>query len=188
MKMELLEIGKPYIPGKTWPNGIMEYNFRGNQHEMRIFLNKLKNNEINSIKKDKIKFGLLVVDSVIFIIYKFMNYKKGQLNISFHGDMPFSVHLVPENMRSLPEIPKNENQRILLSIVLVESNTGLVQALREVSLSNDFSVELTTAIHEQHKKPFDQNRHDTIIKQVYKMYPDTDSMFDNAISTCRGGD
>jgi hypothetical protein len=35
--MELLEVGKPYIAGHTqWPEAV-EYNFRGGEHELRLF-------------------------------------------------------------------------------------------------------------------------------------------------------
>lgn len=187
--MHIIEVGKPYSETRTtWPDGKVEYNFWQNEHELRFFFSAPTNEEINTIRKDKIEFGLFVLQPLIVLVYKFTSYKKGNPKVVIDGDAPYSIHLVPEEHRSLPIVPETENERVLLHIRLIDSDSGILKAQKAVSLSHEFSVGLTTAICEQSEIKFDETEYATKIKKLYSEYPDTDSMLKHSIYTCTGGD
>lgn len=183
--MEVLEIGKLYVSGKTsWPEA-MEYNFYGENHELRFFFKNPSNYEIEAIRKMPVQFGLFIRDEMIFLIYKFMDYKK--LKPAIDGDCPFSIHLVPADKRSLPELPTTEEERVMLQILLIDADTGILKVIRAVSLSHQFSVALCSAIIEQSKKSMPDN-YDAKIQAIYRKYSDTESMMNHCIEKCSGGD
>ena len=175
--MHRLEVGTLYVPGKThWPEAT-EYNYYANGHELRFFLNNIAPGEKMDIKKAVAKFGLLIEGPVIFLLYEI-----GKIN----GDAPYSWHLVPENLKPRPGIPEGREQA-LLQIHLIEASTGILQVLRAVTLSHNFTLKLHLAIEEQRRQKFNSTQYNQVLREVYARHPSTQAMFDVAKVTCIGG-
>lgn len=177
--MHEYQVGKPYIAGKTkYPeNG--EYNYRGGEHELRLFLADLTPAEINAVRLGRAEFGLFVDGPVILFLYRFGD------GIPW-SDAPYTVHVVPEIERQLPPVLEGP-QRALLHVILVEANTGIIQVLRAVTFSPDFTRALHRAIFGQGTQPFDQAAYDRRLAQLYARHSTTE-LVRKATARCIGGE
>ena len=183
--MHQLCVGKQYIEGKNiWPEA-MEYNFFSGIHELRFFFHSPSAYEVEAIRKMQGQFGLFVMQDLIFLLYRFTDYKRRK--VVLEGDCPFSIHRVGEEHRTLPQMPESDRERVLLNIVLVDSDTGVVLALRAVSLSPSFSAALCSAIIAQNSIPYPED-YEERIQAVYAAYPSVDDMMQHCIETCVGGE
>ena len=134
--MNVLSVGELYIPGKTsWPERV-EYNYYAGGHELRFFLRDISLSEEMDIRKTVSKFGLLVEQSVIFLIYKI-----GKLD----GDAPYSWHMVPENTKPKSGIP-SEKEMVLLHIQLIEASTGSMMSDTNIDFIRRDLVNLLPAL------------------------------------------
>jgi hypothetical protein len=175
----LYQVGAPYIPGKTsWAEGA-EYNWRGGEHELRFFFRRVTDRERTAIRKGPCTFALAVHGPVVFFLYRF-----GEA-IPW-SDAPYSYHMVPEPERTVPPQLSRE-QRALLHVILVNADSGLIEALRTVSLAPVFSRRLHEAITLQAALPFDQALYDRALDAVYRKYPTSERLLQTALVHCEGG-
>ncbi|MBI3654031.1 MAG: hypothetical protein HY231_23620 [Acidobacteria bacterium] len=174
------EVGKLYHPARTqWPE-VTQYNFRAGQHELVLFLNNPTPREREALRRLPCEFGLRVEQDVIFLLYRF----GGDVPWS---DAPYSIHLVPESERQIPAPELSAETRTLLQVVLVDARTGLIVAMRAVTLSPEFTAALQHAIYEQHERPWiGASAYDAQIQQAYEKYPTSEAMTRQAIKT-KGG-
>lgn len=161
--MHSYQVGALYAPGRTsWPEA-GEYNYRAGAHELRLFYSRLKETDIKAITRRPCEFGVLSVGPALFFLYKFSD-------DSQWSDAPYSWHMVraaqPEEETEPPAL--QENERVLLSIVLVAAETGIIAGLRMVSLSINVSRALHAAIRAQIAEPFDQSVYEQTLADVYR--------------------
>ena len=179
----ILSVGELYHPGMTsWPEAV-EYNYFRLNHELRFFLKKPSRYVTEVIRKMPVQLGLFVEDDIILLVYKFTDFKK-QL-IPVHGYSPFSIHLVPDNMRTIPEIPVDMDQEDLLRIHLVDAETGILKAARSLTLSPEFTSALCTAIIGQSSKPLASDYNERL-QVIDSRYPDNDSLMNHCKIKCAG--
>jgi hypothetical protein len=142
--MPLLEVGKLYISGKTqWPEA-SEYNYDADGHTIRIFLRAPTSKEIQGIKNGSIDLALHYADRIPTLLFRFG--EKG--NTMPWSDCPFDWWLVPVERRQTPE-PITNSLAALLSILLVDADTGILKAFRVVSMPTEFSRSLHDHILDQ---------------------------------------
>ncbi len=91
--MAALEVGKPYVPGRTSIEPRVEYSFRRGQHELLLCFSQLSEDEIDAVGEGKAEFGLLIYGLVIFLLYRF-----GEA-IAW-SDAPYSWHAYLQNSDS----------------------------------------------------------------------------------------
>src|SRR5258708_21947759 len=137
--MAALEVGKPYVPGRTSIEPRVEYSFRRGQHELLLCFSQLSEDEIDAVGEGKAEFGLLIYGLVIFLLYRF-----GEA-IAW-SDAPYSWHRVPPEQRQLPETPKTAEIRARLSGVLGDADRIMVRGRRGGMFSQDFTGVLDAAI------------------------------------------
>jgi hypothetical protein len=168
--------GELYSQNRTvWPEA-GEYNFHQNTHELRIFGSQLKKKDKEDIQRGPAQFGLLVEGDIIFLLYQF--------GTSWPlSDAPYTIHMVKNDMRTMPPDPSSltDNQGIGLNILLVNAQTGIIEAIRFIGMDHDFSVALLKAIHLQAERPFSQRDFDRQLMEAYKKYPTTVAMWSSAI-------
>lgn len=178
-----LTVGGLYLPGRTtWPEAV-EYNYFSNNHELRFFLKNPSRYVTEVIRKMPVQLGLFMQGDIILLVYRFIDYKK-QL-VPVNGYSPFSIHLVPENMRTIPEIKGDMEEGGLLRIHLVDADTGVLKAARTVALSPEFSAALSSAIVEQSNIPLTDDYNDRLL-EIDRRYPDNESLMDNCRERCAG--
>jgi hypothetical protein len=148
----LLKVGEPYMGKKRgWPQGA-QYNFDAAGHILQLFFERPTMGEVQAIQKEKIELALYVTDDDQII----------ELAYSAPGipwsDAPYYWHLVPHERRAMPQELEGE-QRPLLEIHLVDTATGLLRAIRKVSMSPAFGARLHEAIRAQAAAPADVERY-----------------------------
>ena len=176
--MSIYEVGKPYSPTKKhWPEGV-DYNFRAGRHELRLFMRTPNRQELTDTETGEARFALTVEKDIIYFCYRF--------GLGDWGDCGFSIHLVPKDERILPEPPATEYERALLSVLLIDAETGIVKVIRAVSLSPQFTRKLHQAIRDQASRPFPAD-YDRQGEEVYRRYTSA-QLVERAIIRCRGGE
>ena len=155
------EVGKPYnAKVRSWPE-TPQYNYRGGQHELVLFYSAPTGREVRAVRKGLAQFALYARDGIIVLIYRFGDQP--------WSDAPFNWHLVPEGERTLPpELEPGESP--LLTVMLVDADTGIVKAMRALSLGHDFGQALHAAIREQALAEFNQAAYDRKLGAVFAKY------------------
>lgn len=178
--MYLYEVGKLYNPERTRWQECAQYNYRGGQHELIIFYSRPSRQEVQAINKSESEFGLVVEGDVIFFLYRFGS-------ILPWSDAPFSWWLVPEDERVMPPPETSTELRALLQVILVDADSGIIKAMRALTLSNEFTVKLHHAIYEQSQRNWPgDGAYEKQLQVAYQKYPDSATMARAAIKS-KGG-
>lgn len=179
--MHKLEVGKLYIKDKTlWPDGVVEYNYTANGHTLLILFSNPSQQEIDAVKRGKKQFWLYIDPNtdIIFLMFKFQLGK----DVVLTGDSSFNYHLVPEHGRKEPDTV-GEKERSLLSIILVDSNTGIIKAMNASTFTHLFSVKLHESIYNQinsTKIPKDKQENSEAVSLIYNTF-EFDDLIDMSI-------
>lgn len=184
--MHSIEVGKLYVEGKTFYPEAVEWNWTSKFHELRLFFHNPSSQEIQAVKKGKVEFGLVVGSGVLFLVFRFLPAFKGQSGIHW-SDAPYSYHMLPEELRELPEQDLSPTRRSVLLVVLVNASIGITLAIREVSLSPAFTQRLYQEIQKQAEFPFDQEKYDLQLQTIYK-FNDSKKLAAQAVVHCFGGE
>jgi hypothetical protein len=175
--MNILSIGQSCDPSvSSWPEGC-HYNYDISGHLLHYLYRNPSTIEVSSVQRGKARFGLYIHGPVIFLLHQF-----GEM---LWNDAPYSWWLVSDDSRKLPD--NSDNLHALLKVVLVDSNTGLVSALRALTFSPAFTNRLHQAIRAQSEKPWSQSEHDSAIREVYSRFS-TEDLVRRAEIICNGGD
>lgn len=118
-------------------------------------------------------------DDPIFFLYRF----GGQP----WSDAPYSWHLVPAAERVLPPDPLGPDDRPLLTVILVDAASGLVRALRALSLPPPVAAPLHAAIRAQATAPFDPTTYDLRLTALYAQYPTTPRLLGQSVARAQLG-
>jgi hypothetical protein len=177
--MHFLEVGKLYNPNRTsWPE-TNQYNYRAGQHELTIFYNRPTPEEVEAFSRGEAEFALHYEGKIIFFLYKF-----GGLA---WADANYSWHLVGENERRVPPPARSAEERALLNVLLVDASTGVLKAMRALTLSPRFTRALEHAIREQAAAAFSPRAHDASLAILYGKYATTNSLLKAASVRSKGG-
>src|SRR5262249_3425169 len=126
-----IQVGKPLVAGRTHWLEAGEFNVYNNGLELRLFFPHPTEAEIRGVKQAACQFALFVAGDVLFFLYRFAGLP--------WSDAPYSWHLVPSDRRVLPAMQDTGGTRGLLQIILTDAETGIVQVLRAVTLSLEFT-------------------------------------------------
>lgn len=178
--MHLLEVGKLYVPGITrWPEAT-EYLFGVNGHELRLFYNSPSQEEITGVRAGACEFALYVQSPLLVFCHKFAPATQ-------FFDCPFTPWRVPETHRAFPDPAElTPETRALLNVALVDARTGILKALRAVSLSVGFTALLYEALKEQGNVPTTLEDFDSQMRLLQRRYS-ADDLAQIAQARCRGG-
>ena len=184
IKLHHYEVGKPCVAGRTSWSEAAEYNYRAGQHELRLFWRHPMPAEIQAVKHGRVDFALLVEKDIIFLLFRFGNAVPW-------SEAPYSWHLVKRKVpgeADLPEPHGSSEGRDLLTIILVNAATGIIEALRVVSWSPAFSAALRLAIRDQAARPWPGDvEHQRQLNNAYRRWPTSAAMVRDATSRTRGG-
>lgn len=173
--MHVFEVGKIYNPNRTSYREGAFYQCTGGTHWLEKFFSSPTSKEIESIKKGVHQFAFHYEKDVILFLFRFFP--------SFNwSDSPFSIHLVrPENHRIQP-VDRNRNSEMpVINVPLVDAETGILKAYRVISLKLDFANALEDAILDQLSKPFDLEKYDRSLSEIYALYPTSEDLLKKAI-------
>jgi hypothetical protein len=146
----------------------------------QMFFDSPRAPTINSVRVGPADCALVVARPVILFLYRFAP------AIAW-SDAPYSWHLVPEDQRTLPGA-ESPATRAPIQIVLVDTATGLVLALRALTLSSAITHALHAAILEQAAEPWLSGAtYDAALADIYRRYPTSAELLKHAISKTAGG-
>jgi hypothetical protein len=162
--MHAYKVGELYHPNRTSWDERIEYNYRAQTHEVRVFYKNIRPHERAAIIARPFEIGYKVVGPVIFFLIKFGT-------DADWSDCPYSWHLVRlhPDLVSEATIPPTltGNQAALLTIVLVEATNGKIAGLRVVTMPVDFSRGLHDAINVQANTEWSPSIFDLEVKRVH---------------------
>jgi hypothetical protein len=176
--MQLFVIGEPYIPelgaGEPLPQEGAEYYCNLTGHHLRLQFRHVTAAEIAFVSEGKGDFGVVDYDGVVYLLYRF-----GKA-IPWNN-APFCYHLVPEEERWLPPDPK-PGEGAWLQIHLVDAATNILEAMRALTFSTEFTRILHRLIREQATRPFDRDTHFRRCQQANKKWPRPEMMLPLALA------
>lgn len=159
--MHRYAVGEPYTERTHWPE-LAQYNYRGGEHELVLFFDRPTSKETQAVRKEVVEFALFIERRLIVMLYRFGT------AIPW-SDAPYSIHLVPSEQRTLPPATGPAEQA-LLHIVLVDASSGIIRALRVVSLVPEFTQALHRAIREQAEMPFTRADYNGELESLFARY------------------
>lgn len=119
--------------------------------------------EVQEIKEGPAQFGMFTRSNIIFILAKF-----GSMAWM---DAPFHVGLA-KNLTRLQDVEQGTGYGC--TIIFVDSNTGIIKALRYVGLSTEFSKRLKYNIEEQMTDKFDETTYDAKLAGIMRTHTTKD--------------
>lgn len=158
-----LVVGSPYKEGVTGCDEAQYYQYDANGHFVFLCFNNLLSREVESFQKNRLDLSFLVVKQVIFLLLHI----DGFLDWS---DFPYSYHLVPDELKKIPEAHFSYGTGAPMFFILVEGTTGIVKGLRVLGLSSKFSNALHREIQEQATIPFDKKVYNQTIDEVRRKF------------------
>jgi len=174
--MHAVEVGKPYIPGKASYPEAGEYNYRSGAHELRIFLGDATAAEISAVESGEAEFAFAYeTPDVLMFLYRFGR-------VLTWSDAPYTIHLVPQAQRTEPP-SLSDDERALLSIILIDARSGIVKALRVVSLSSQMSSKLHAHIQRQFAAQWDEAAYDAGLQSIQARYT-SPALAKRAVARC----
>ena len=120
-------------------------------------------------------FGLFYEQNILFFLFKI----DGFLDWS---DLAFTIHLT-----EYKKIKDSGSGYLPFIIVLIESSTSTIKAIRKVTVSPAFRSMLAHIIQQQAKERFNTIDHYKNIGALYKKYPSPASMLKKATIVEQGG-
>lgn len=157
-----------------------EYNWRSDAHELRSFFASPTVEEIEDVHSGTVELALgSYHDQDVLVLF----FRIGRQPWS---GAPYTWHMVPSSEQTLPPGVSGE-ERAILNIVLVDTDTGLVLALRTVTMPPEFSRTLHEQITAQAARPFKQSTYDWQLRDLYKRYPTTSALLETATARCVAG-
>lgn len=169
-----LEIGKRIAALKGHGEGV-KFSISDSGAELLVCFNRPNQKEIKAIKDGNLQFGMFVRDGVMFILSKF-----GSMPWM---DAPFHVALT-KNLTELQEIEKGQGYGCI--IILADTLTGEIKALRYISFNTEFSRKLKKNIQDQmiERDNFNIEEYDSKLRTIMKNYS-TKTMVKYSEANCR---
>lgn len=158
----IYELGKKYDDLKG-PEGI-KADFTDTGMVLSIKYNKPTLKEVNNIKSGEFNFKTIIIDNIIFFLFKFGNEQ--------WMDAPYTPHL-SKHLSKLEQL--EDGKGYSLSVILSDATTGEAQALRLLGLDTKTSKAIKHLIETQINEDFDINEYDKKLKRIYRTYT-TDDM------------
>jgi hypothetical protein len=177
--MQLHAVGQRYDRRRrSWPEGA-DYNFRGGEHELRLFVVGPTPQEVAAVESGPVEFGLFAEPEGLLVVTGF-----GRI-LAF--DTPYQWHRVePAERVPPPHEDTSPALRAPVHLILVDALTGIVRALRVVRYSPEFTRALHRAIAEQAAAPIDAAAHERWADGMLRYT--RQQLWERTTIRCRGGD
>lgn len=181
--MHEYRVGAPYHPDRAaWPE-IAQYNHRGGGHELVLFLADPTADETEAAARGTAEFALFAEADLLLLLYRFGRPGRG---IPW-SDAPYSWHMAGSE-RALPPPTGLAEPHALLTVMLVDAGTGIIRALRVVTLPPALTTALHLAIRDQAARPWPGgDAYDAALADLYRRYPTTESLLRVSRARARGG-
>ncbi len=141
---------------------------------MLLFNFSVTEKNIAAFQQGSISFGLFSENNCLFFLFKIDKFLDW-------SDLAFTIHLAQDE-----KIEDNEGY-LPFNIVLVDSGTSIIKALRMVTVSPEFRSMLAQITQQQALERFDTIDYYKKIGAIYKKYPSASSMLKKVAIVEQGG-
>ncbi len=133
--------------------------------------------EIHAVQNQEAVFGLFVREHACFVLAKF-----GSLpwQASYFNGWINAPVMRPDPWHDLDSLKGG----IAVSVCLVNASNGILEALRSVTLSHEFSRSFLEKVSDQAKPPFDPWRHAEIVDEVLEGFATGANMMKDVFCVC----
>jgi len=181
--MPSFKVGELYNPKvKQWPEGT-QYNFRRGQHELLLFFAGPSAREVTAVRNGEAEFALYAEGPLLVLLYRFGAPGEGVP----WSDATYAWHLAEPAERDLPSADLEARFRALLQVMLIDADSGVLRAIRALSLGHEFTVALHGAIRAQAAQPWDSAAFDRAVDRLYARYQTTEELLAVAQHRTLGG-
>lgn len=166
MTLTTIEVGKP-LGGRQAPRpeGVI-YQLEAGGHTVYAVLDDPSDAEVKAYRFGKVELAAYVEQPAIFVLM--------QVGILPWCDAPYSWHLVPEAHRptfeAKPDGVLQASERELLTVILIDARTSIVRALRTVSMPQDVSEAIRSAMRTQATAPWDPRAYDAALARITRTH------------------
>jgi hypothetical protein len=175
--LSIIAIGEPFDPDvETFPEGC-HFNYDSSGHWLHYLYQSPTKVEIDSVQKGEAQFGLFTRGPLILLLHQF-----GDMA---WNDAAYSWWLVSPEFRRIPE--ETDGLHALLKTIMVDTQSGLVVAIRALTFSAEFTICLHDAIRGQTREPWSKDRHEKAVRYVYSRYTTLD-LVERGEIFCKGGE
>ncbi|MFH1113053.1 MAG: hypothetical protein V1792_03960 [Pseudomonadota bacterium] len=157
--MPLVKVGMPFIQGLAGIGEETRYNYTPGGHTLILSVDRPDRGEIEAVQGHEAVFGLLLKEETLFIPAKF-----GRLpwSASYYNWWINAPVMRPDPWHDLHGLTGG----IPVTVCLVNASNCILEALRTVTLSHEFSRELLKTVCAQTRSPFDPWRHAKVAGKV----------------------
>ncbi|OLZ51630.1 hypothetical protein BS329_15295 [Amycolatopsis coloradensis] len=157
-------VGELYNPGKTrWPDGACQWKLSDQGVEMVLFFGAPTNVEINAVKKGDARFALLAGEHALILAHRFDPLP--------WSDTPWQACRQTDAPTGLPLV--GPDGHLLVSVTLVDANTGIIKAIRGTTWPARFVEALRAAMGTQARNRSTEIQGATEIDAWYRRYSTT---------------
>lgn len=155
---------KKYEVGKVYPEIVghtegCHFDIADDGATLAVYFNRPTAKEIENFKSDK-KFEIRLIDfpdTMMFLV------KFGSLNWM---DAPYTPHL----SKNLTNIKTEQGKGLATTIMLFDTSTGKLEALRLVGFSEKFTNNIKNSVENLLKCPFDKGQYGMYLGTLFSRY------------------
>lgn len=163
-----LAVGELFAENVTrWRDDSFELRYFNGSFMLQICENSPSAQRVRSFGKAPMHIALLFERGVLFFLFKL----EGSWAWS---DQAISIHRVHELDRTLKV--EQRGHYVPLVVTLVNSATGIVEALRMVTMSPPFFNALQDALRQQLAAPYNTQEFERTARELYEKYPNSADM------------
>ncbi len=175
--MRLTKVGMLFIPGVTTLDEGATYNYTAAGHTLTLCVRAPTTEEIDAVQKQEAVFGLFRRGHTLFILAKFGRLSWQTCHYNWWINAPV---MRPDPWLDLVGLKGG----ISVSVCLVNAANGILEALRAVTLSREFSEAFLEVVSAQAKPPFDPWRHAETVDEVLQDFTTGSDMMKKAFCMC----
>lgn len=161
--MQIGQVGQELQFGQAVREEKILYRLDCDGHGLLIVKEGVTNQNADNIQNASVELGTYIDGPIIFLLFKFGNEP--------WNDAPYSWHTVPRESQVYPEEAANAGA---LKVGLVESDDGVIKAIRNIAFTQEFADKLNTAITVQANGSFNGLSYAKHINTVYNQYTSED--------------
>jgi len=178
--MRLMKVKMPLIPGVTNLTEHTTYNYTAGGHTLMLCVDNPGPVEVEAVQKQTAVFGLLSRSNTLFVLAKFGRFP---WNVSYYNWWINAPIMRPDPWLDLMDLSGG----ISVNVCLVNASTGILEALRAVTLSSEFSRTFLEAVSAQTKPPFDPWHHAQVVKEVIEEFASGCNAIKDIFCLCTAG-
>lgn len=172
-------VGRPFSTARTVWEERSDFAVRKGLHMFVQTAKNLKPADIEGFQ-GKVHLGLLPCGPVFFFVFKIEGF-------CTWSDISYWQGFIPQDERALPN--ESGGDMAVINMILVNADTGIVEALRSLTVSPRFTSKLHSLIAGQlatlHTTTPEAVNH--AIQEAYRKYPNSDKMARACVITERAG-